>query len=151
MVSDDSHMMRFVTEALKNEAILCIVKPCDLSDICNIWNHVCRKRMASEKHDSTRKSLQTSNIIIRVDPIFKKFATLNRVMSNNETSWEYSAMFESVYMNFFGNEVGNSTPRNTYKGNNQWTMINRLKVTHMRKREITSHELIGQKRFMKSF
>ncbi|KAI3733915.1 hypothetical protein L6452_13373 [Arctium lappa] len=116
MVSDDGHMMKFVTEALKNEAILCLVKPCDLSDICNIWNHVCRKRIASEKHDSKRKLPLANNIIRRVDPMFKPFATLNRAMNNTETSQEYSAVFKPIHMNIFGNDVGTSTTRKTDKG-----------------------------------
>ncbi|KAI3733914.1 hypothetical protein L6452_13372 [Arctium lappa] len=116
MVSDDIHMMRFVTEALKNEAILCLVKPCDLSDICNIWTHVCRKRIASEKHDSKGKLPHANNIIKRVDPMFKPFATFNRAMNNNEISHDYGAMSKPVYMNF-GNDVGtSSTTRNTNKG-----------------------------------
>nr|GEV28601.1 hypothetical protein [Tanacetum cinerariifolium] len=55
--------MKITRESQKYEAILCLTKPCELSDICNIWKHVCRKSIPmSDKFNVVDPDVNLSKI-----------------------------------------------------------------------------------------
>ncbi|KAI3817227.1 hypothetical protein L1987_11016 [Smallanthus sonchifolius] len=77
MASDDIHL-RIPKEALESEAVLCLLKPCGLRDICNIWKHICRNRISFEEI--------VSNNVQRVNRKVKPSSTNNSAAINNNIS-----------------------------------------------------------------
>ncbi|KAL7589727.1 hypothetical protein Lser_V15G37149 [Lactuca serriola] len=115
MMASDYIRMQLLKETLANEVVMCLPKPCSHRDICNIWKHVCRKRISFEgcnyysNGESPEENQEPNNIFKRVDRILKKSTTLNPTLINNNlssgngtqdglknNSREYDAMFMPI-------------------------------------------------------
>ncbi|CAI9296812.1 unnamed protein product [Lactuca saligna] len=105
MMASDYIRMQLLKETLENELVMCLPKPCSHTDICNIWKHVCGKRISFEgcnySNGESLEENQEPNIFKRVDRIVKKSTTLNPTwINNNLTSGrgtqDYDAMFKPI-------------------------------------------------------
>ncbi|CAH1431355.1 unnamed protein product [Lactuca virosa] len=113
MMASDYIRMQLLKETLENEVVMCLPKPCSHMDICNIWKHVCRKRISFEgcnySNGESPEENQEPNIFKRVDRIVKKSTTLNPTLINKNLSSgrgtqdglknksrEYDAMFKPI-------------------------------------------------------
>ncbi|KAI3730609.1 hypothetical protein L1987_61781 [Smallanthus sonchifolius] len=88
MASDDIHL-RIPKEALESKAVLCLLKPCGLRDICNIWKHICRNMISFEEN--------VSNKVQRVNQKFKSSSTNNISSGNDINSQECEVTYEDLF------------------------------------------------------
>ncbi|KAL4574483.1 hypothetical protein LXL04_021315 [Taraxacum kok-saghyz] len=90
MMTSNNIDMRLFKEILQNEAVVCLPKPCNPRDICNIWQHVCRKGISFEgvnySNGESPEENQEPNIFKRFDPVVKKSTTINPTLMNHSLS-----------------------------------------------------------------
>ncbi|KAI3817228.1 hypothetical protein L1987_11017 [Smallanthus sonchifolius] len=160
MTSNESHM-QLARESLVNDVIWFLRKPCGVSNICNLLQHVCRKRFASGEGTSTGKTVKENhrrNIVQKVDTmrpstIFNITMINNNRSSSNDihqldiNSQKYGSMCKPVaYVDISSDEDEATTNKNICTGRAQNKYKGKQPVELKRKNEQWAEDGINRQK-----